>query len=468
MEFGILLEQLIDLSKRSKTDFALSMNMTPSGLSKILSGSRLPQTQERHGFTEKAADYFAAAIYGHGCYLKLAQVFPFSYEFRTREELCAFFRAALEYALDQEQMEENRVDLSYTDRGFYYLGRRAVLNNLCVLLSDCALRAGGEQPEVFLSAPLSSNPYFSILEQIRTADPDRMGPIPVNYIVDPDTIALAEREMEGGLLGRLAEAQRYFDLDLWQSDTPLRQSFLLVKGRLLLLLNEQIDGTPLLIPVVHQNYLSLFYHGLLNRNPKKISYSGAALAELLERCPSCGNKLLRQGVDAVYNFTSVGYLLSREELEHLGGSPAVTDLISKLFAGILAGNTTFVVSMAAQEQFGATGRARAPALGVVRFAEKERMEYMARFDDYLKGKNTFRKVKLIQSRLSNLAVLFSGQLCIVYTTDDGGTRERIHVFRQEAVRPLLEREIMSSQIRPMELSDEIWSIYHGEQEPETV
>lgn len=36
MRTGVLLEELINIAKIPKTDFALSMNMTPSGLSKIL------------------------------------------------------------------------------------------------------------------------------------------------------------------------------------------------------------------------------------------------------------------------------------------------------------------------------------------------------------------------------------------------------------------------------------------------
>ncbi len=160
MNMSSLLEKLIIVSKRNKTDFALSMNMTPSGLSKILTGGRLPNVKDRHSFTEKAAGYFAEAIYGHGCYLKLAEVFPFSYEFRTRDELRYFFLAAIEYALDQDLTVENSVNLSYSDRGFYYLGRRSVLNNLCVLLSDCAIQAGGGEAGGLPLSPTLLKPLF--------------------------------------------------------------------------------------------------------------------------------------------------------------------------------------------------------------------------------------------------------------------------------------------------------------------
>ncbi|GAA0086949.1 hypothetical protein UT300007_33900 [Clostridium sp. CTA-7] len=47
MEIGTLLEELINIAQISKTDFAISMNMTPSGLSKILTGRRLPLFREK-------------------------------------------------------------------------------------------------------------------------------------------------------------------------------------------------------------------------------------------------------------------------------------------------------------------------------------------------------------------------------------------------------------------------------------
>ncbi len=47
MKTGKLLEELIDIVQTPKTDFAISMNMTPSGLSKILKGGRLPNSAGR-------------------------------------------------------------------------------------------------------------------------------------------------------------------------------------------------------------------------------------------------------------------------------------------------------------------------------------------------------------------------------------------------------------------------------------
>lgn len=75
---------------------------------------------------------------------------------------------------------------------------------------------------------------------------------------------------------------------------------------------------------------------------------------------------------------------------------------------------------------------------------------------------SYKKAKIIDSKLSNLAILVSGPLCIVYTTDDSCTRDRIHIFRRDTVLPLVEKDIMHNQIRPMDLSDELWSSYRGD------
>ena len=78
---GILLNELVTIAKTSKTDFALHMNMTPSGLSKILTGKRLPMLKEKWEFCNQAANYFSQHIYSRNCYLKLQRIFPIIYDF---------------------------------------------------------------------------------------------------------------------------------------------------------------------------------------------------------------------------------------------------------------------------------------------------------------------------------------------------------------------------------------------------
>ena len=53
MSTAQLLVKLIDIARIPKTDFALNMHMTPSGLSKILTGKRLPNLKEKKTLAER-------------------------------------------------------------------------------------------------------------------------------------------------------------------------------------------------------------------------------------------------------------------------------------------------------------------------------------------------------------------------------------------------------------------------------
>ena len=76
MKLNILLLELFQISGVSKTDFALHMNMSPSGLSKLLSEKKSLDLSERKGFASNAAYFFSKSIYGLGCHLKFKNVFP--------------------------------------------------------------------------------------------------------------------------------------------------------------------------------------------------------------------------------------------------------------------------------------------------------------------------------------------------------------------------------------------------------
>lgn len=461
MKTGILLEELINIAKKPKTDFALSMNMTPSGLSKILTGHRLPSTKERKMFTEKAAEYFAEAIFSHGCYYKFADIFPVVYDFKYEEDLRWFLIYAIEYALDHDLAADNHINLSFTDRGFYYLGRRAALNVLCVIASDCVLTSKSQPIHVYCFYPMFSAQYLSLFEQVKFTNAEAIKNFTMNYVLDEAAMrAVSERNLFP-LLHFITRAQRYFDVNLWHTKNNLGTPFLLVQGRLLILFNEQLDGTPLLLPMVHKNYLSLFLHTLLGGDIKKVTVSGNEAAAFLEDHPHFIPQLIEKGIDAVYSFTSVGYLLEKDEIVQIGKGSAASNAIAALFEHIMTGNTDFIVSIAAMERFGFIGQAVVPLVGTHTFPDHQRMEYMTRLDGYLHDESAFQKMKLIDSKLSNLVVMVAGDRCFVYVTDDTCSRERVHIFSRDFLAPILERESRFNQSHPMGISNELWTSYRS-------
>lgn len=115
MKISILLEELIKISKVSKTDYALALHMTPSGLSKILSGTRFPLWKERKLFIRQSAVYFADATYSYNCYHKFQTLFPIVYDFNSKNELELFLTYAIGYALEYDYTQANHESIEYPD-----------------------------------------------------------------------------------------------------------------------------------------------------------------------------------------------------------------------------------------------------------------------------------------------------------------------------------------------------------------
>ena len=78
MKAGQLINSLFEISGVSKTDFAIFMNMSPSGLSKILTGSRLPPQKEKRQFCNQSASFFCDALWGGIALRACNRCFPLS------------------------------------------------------------------------------------------------------------------------------------------------------------------------------------------------------------------------------------------------------------------------------------------------------------------------------------------------------------------------------------------------------
>lgn len=460
MRINMLLEELINIAKKTKTDFALSMNMTPSGLSKILTGKRVPSMKERKAFTKQTASYFAEAIYSPGCYLKLETLFPVIYDFESQDELQTFLSSAIAYALDVVFTEENSLNLSYTDRGMYYLGRKPVLNQLCVILSDQIVGRPDEPLEIFASLPLLEPAYSKMFQRFRLLESGSFNNVVLNYYFDDRLINGANGIGASELLLFITKLQKHFDLNFYEV-THGTDCFLLLKGKFLLLFNTQIDGTPLLIPIRHKSYLTVFYNSLVKKGAKKISYSKSEAIRFLEENPQFITGLQDNGIDCVYNFMSIGYLLEKQELEATGGNPIVCDAMLKLFNCILSQKTSFIVSIATMERFTSLGKAIVPLIGAIPFSPKLRVDYLRRFNEYL-SEGSYDKMKIVDSELSNVVALSSQSLCLIYTMNDTFERERIHAFQSARLNSLLHSEIVGGNHVITDFSMELWHAYQDE------
>lgn len=458
MKIGFLLKELIIIAKKQKTDFALYMNMTPSGLSKILSEKGFPVMKERKIFTKQASDYFAEAIYAPGCYWKFENIFPVIYDFESKDDLQSFLSYAIEYALDNTFTEENNINLDYSERGYFYLGRRPVISLLCITLSNFIVNNLNEPLEIYFSAPLSDSSYYRLFQKIKFVGYAKFKNITLNYFFNKEILNDSNKIYLNDLILLISKLQKYFRINLWESISSTSY-FLFLKGYILLTFDLQINGTPVLIPIHHKSYLAIFYNSLIQREIKKISYSREEIIHLLEENPERFNNLLEQGVDSVFNFVSIGYLLNKKELDAATNNSLVSETIWKLFFSILSEKTIFAVSIAAMEKFVSFGKVIAPLIGPVYFPSNERISYLQRLDSYLSNGN-HSKIKIINSDLSNIAMFCFQDFSIVYMINDTYENEIFHVFRTDKIKTLFYDEyIKDDKVSSVDFSEDLWKAY---------
>ncbi|WP_349948743.1 hypothetical protein ABFV83_10110 [Lacrimispora sp. BS-2] len=461
MKTGKLLEELIDIAQMPKTDFAISMNMTPSGLSKILKGGRLPLLKEKREFCKKAAAYFADALYDHSCYLKLIHIYPVIYDFNSRYELERFLSYAIEYALDEDFDEESNGNLSFRNRKSSFMGNKTILNMLCVFISGYIMDNPDIPLEFCSTIPLFDQAYSDIFPRIKLSRLRRGERAAFNHFFYMPEIEASSGDPNTVLLSSIAKAQDYMDLNLWEITENMNCSFLFLKGQFLLLFSLPLDRLPLMTFVTDKGYLNLFSDSLAKKEAKKISYSGREAAALLEEDPSLLTRLMERHVEAVYNFIPIGYLIGKKDLEPIKGRDISKRAILEFFHRVLDRDPLFFMAVNAMFEFCAVGKAIVPFFGTIDFSPKERIQYLQRFNALMNNKST-DKIKALNGEQPKATVICLQGMNLVYTIDHDYKDEKIHFFESDLFQKNLSKEIEDSTIKVLEFSPDLWQAYLNE------
>ena len=303
MKIGPMIEKLLNIAPRNKTDFALFMNMSPSGLSKILTGNRLPLQKEKRTFYQQAAAYFSKALWAPNCYAKLTDIFPVIYDFSSRQELEQFLTQALKYTLDMEYAAENNVNLGFRDREDYFLGPRTSLNMICILLSDHLTRDDRDALELYLNLPLFCNASPDLLDRVIFTSLSRNHGLSFHYFFDSSFMSSEQSVLAYPFLYTVAKMQEYGDLFFWSADLNSTQPFLLLKGHFLLQFSTLIDGSQSMTMITHKSFIATFLTTLMKQGAKRLSFSGAETSAKLQKTPDFVDQLILKGIQAAYIYT---------------------------------------------------------------------------------------------------------------------------------------------------------------------
>ena len=456
MKAGQLINSLFEISGVSKTDFAIFMNMSPSGLSKILTGNRLPPQKEKRQFCNQFASFFCDALWGKHCVARLQPLFPIIYEFQSKQELKQFLYRAVKYALDMEYAAENEVNFDFPDREEFVIGPHASLDMLCIFLSACAAHTDKREIVLYTNVPLFSNTSPDLFDRIIINTIKQEHRFQFNYLIDPAYLASEQSVMGYHFLHTISMIEQHGDLFFWTCDWAAKQPFILIKGQSLLLFHQLPDGSISMTKITHKGYIASFYSDMINRGASRISYSGEEVLQSIGSNPSFADTLRADDLLSVYAFFAPGLMLADQDFNAMQILDGPKKSILKLYQQLLRLDKGYYITQEACTRFYQSGKLIIPLVGIYSLPEDQRLGYLNRFSDFISSR-TADTVTIQASSLSNLFIINYGEYSLLYLTDRKFSFEKIHIFKTGAILKGLEMERTKGRFKEQNLTPELWN-----------
>lgn len=460
MKTGVLLETLINISKISKTDFAIYLNISPSSLSKILKGSRLPYSKEKKQFSRMAAGYFTEALYCHDCHLKLKEIFPVIYNFHSKFELEIFLSLAIAYAINKDLDDESGAILNYPNSELSYLGINNILNMLCILTSDYIDSNTGDSLEFYSTISIYSPFYSNILQRVQLLDIAADKPAVFHQFLTPSTAECAGKNETPNCLTAIIYAQKYIDLYLWNLSDKPDNPYLLLKGNYLLIFSRQPDGTPLMTCIRQKSHVASCLTVLMKTKCDKMTYSQSELKHILMENPFYLLKLLNRQPNSLFTSIPLGYLVNEEELENCNCDKKIKMVILDFFKEVMTNNTRFFITIDVMMKFCITGTVIVPLIGQITIPPDRRIAYLKRLNHFIRNK-PLNKITIINSTLPEMTVFCSETRSLIYLLDFNH-QDKVHIFPSREINDLLQKEFAGNPQKTLDFSIDLWNNYLDE------
>lgn len=461
MKTGHLLDELINITQISKSDFALKMDMSPSGLSKILSGNRLPFEKEKSEFSYRVAKLIADATFEYNCYFKFQNIFPIIYNFSTKNDLEEFLTCAVEYALDQDFAYVNNRNNDYPTTEHCYLGAKATQNMYCILGSDYLTTYKNENLEFYSTTPFYNKFYFEIFPKVEILSAFHYPKMSFNHLINYDYLDSANDDFCLNFLRAIELMQRVGDFNLWTIDDTITNSFLLLKGHFLITFSVQLDGTPIMTYIRHKTYLSSFYNSMMSKNARKLSFSRKEAQATLLNHPKLIDKFINRGIVASYNFVPFGFFLTKEELHKSFEDRKLTDSILNMLNTTMYGDSAFYLNIDSLTSFYNNGKLIVPLLGTVIINQKDRLNFFKRYDPAI-SETKKNKLNVLNCDLPKVSIIHADGLSIIYTTDSEYKKEKFHLVKTNRIHETLMKSISTGNLKEMNFNVDLWNSYLGE------
>lgn len=455
---GELLGKLIEIANVPKTDFALSMHMTPSGLSKILSGKRLPVLKEKKLFVRQTANYFAEAIYGDNCFYRFRNLYPILYDFSSRYELEMFLIDAVDDALLQDYAVENNENIDFPDREVSYIGAKSILNHFCITISNHVNANTDADMEFFCSLPLMNRNHQDVFDRIRIINPQNQKNLFCHHYATMAEYEAYIKKNRLKLLTALEKVMQFGDFTLRVMEKPAPMPFLFLRGHFEMNFSVQIDGTPVMTLIHNKLYLFELYNNLMKMKTDRLSYSGKEAVTLLGKNPAMIDEFMKRDIKALYNFFPIGLLLEEADLPKTEMKSDLIEAVSRALVDSITKSRLFYITSDALLTFLITGKIMFPGMGAVDIPSGKRVACIKRYDRFA-DTDAVNRIRVIRREMPRAAILCVEGASIIYIVSGDGQSENYILFPSNIVADTLAEDINNCKMQIQEYNEELWANY---------
>lgn len=454
MDFTSLLEELIQFSKSSKTDLALELGVSPSSLSKILTGRRFPAGDDFTQFRHVAANFLSRRIIKERLQGTMTQIFPLVYDFLTEEELYNFIADALTFFYLRELRSKNFTD-TYSN-GTIISNKVKIMHLICVTLSEKLRNPEPMTLDIYSTVWLPEIFYEPLFERIKMSNPFGHRII-LHQLFRPNMLP----ENGQDLITFLRHYERfmsYVDIQFCMTEREIPQPFIFSPGEYLLLFNQISKMHPIVGYVDDFFYLAGNKKTYLSYFEQSTTYNNEELRYYIKKFSRARIDAMTSRIKYLVSFQPIGFMLTREEFLSITDDEDLVDRYLYFFRRVVNATGRFSISHSLTEKVIASGELFVPLIGTYHLDVNRRADYIRRYRDNVDNGAPLRLL-LIKKMLQFSCIAIFKDKVYVYSRDYKMNGEKLHIlyFSEEQIEAVIKYIKETDSI--VELDEDAWDIF---------
>lgn len=208
-----------------------------------------------------------------------------------------------------------------------------------------------------------------------------------------------------------------------------------------------------------KSYLKVFMQSLRCTKPQQMSFSKPEFLELIRTRTDNFNALIGQEMKSIYNFMSLGFILSPEEVTEISGEPVLRAFMSSIRESLDTGDVPIYLGIHAIHRFFNTGRVDMPMIGSTVIPTEDRLAYANKYMIRNSDQNRTNHLHLVDAPMPSMVLISFQTFSLIYLLDEPAEREKVFVFSTLLFEEILQDALKSPKIKELELTPDIWTSY---------